>query len=75
MTPFSAQEAAKATVKEAADIVEVIGEHVALKKTGTRYTGLCPFGGIKESGFGREGSRHGMDEYLEIKSICMGGLG
>ncbi len=37
-------------------------------------TEVAPFGGIKESGFGREGSRHGIDEYLEIKYICMGGL-
>lgn len=42
--------------------------------TGRMSSEAAPFGGIKESGFGREGSRHGMDEYLEIKSICMGGL-
>lgn len=34
----------------------------------------APFGGIKESGIGREGSRHGLDEYLELKYIAMGGL-
>ncbi len=34
----------------------------------------APFGGMKESGNGREGSRFGMDEYLEIKYLCMGGL-
>jgi succinate-semialdehyde dehydrogenase / glutarate-semialdehyde dehydrogenase len=34
----------------------------------------APFGGMKESGSGREGSRHGMDEYLEIKYLCMGGI-
>jgi succinate-semialdehyde dehydrogenase/glutarate-semialdehyde dehydrogenase len=34
----------------------------------------APFGGMKESGNGREGSRYGMDEYLEIKYLCMGGL-
>jgi succinate-semialdehyde dehydrogenase/glutarate-semialdehyde dehydrogenase len=34
-----------------------------------------PFGGMKQSGQGREGSRYGMDDYLEIKYICMGGLG
>lgn len=34
----------------------------------------APFGGIKESGIGREGSHHGIDEYTEIKYICMGNL-
>lgn len=33
-----------------------------------------PFGGIKQSGLGREGSRYGMDEYLEMKYICQGGI-
>jgi succinate-semialdehyde dehydrogenase/glutarate-semialdehyde dehydrogenase len=35
----------------------------------------APFGGMKESGIGREGSRHGVEEYLEIKYMLMGGLG
>jgi succinate-semialdehyde dehydrogenase/glutarate-semialdehyde dehydrogenase len=35
---------------------------------------VAPFGGIKESGLGREGSRHGIEEYLEMKYICLGGL-
>lgn len=35
---------------------------------------MAPFGGIKESGNGREGSKYGMDDYLEIKYICMGGI-
>ncbi|MCW8886725.1 MAG: NAD-dependent succinate-semialdehyde dehydrogenase [Motiliproteus sp.] len=35
---------------------------------------VIPFGGIKQSGLGREGSKYGADEYLEIKYICMGGL-
>lgn len=38
-------------------------------------TEVAPFGGVKESGLGREGSRHGMDEYLELKYALMGGLG
>jgi len=42
--------------------------------TGTISTPVAPFGGMKESGFGREGSRFGMDEYLEIKYVCIGGL-
>lgn len=38
-------------------------------------TEVAPFGGVKESGFGREGSKYGIDEYVEIKYICAGGLG
>ncbi|NQZ83943.1 MAG: NAD-dependent succinate-semialdehyde dehydrogenase [Colwellia sp.] len=34
----------------------------------------APFGGIKQSGNGREGSKYGLDDYLEIKYLCMGGL-
>jgi succinate-semialdehyde dehydrogenase/glutarate-semialdehyde dehydrogenase len=37
-------------------------------------TEVAPFGGVKESGMGREGSKYGMDEYLETKYICMGGI-
>jgi succinate-semialdehyde dehydrogenase/glutarate-semialdehyde dehydrogenase len=37
-------------------------------------TEVAPFGGVKESGLGREGSRYGIDDYLEIKYMCMGGL-
>ena len=51
MTSLSLQETVKNTVKEAADIVEVIGEHVALKRAGLRYTGLCPFHGEKTPSF------------------------
>jgi succinate-semialdehyde dehydrogenase/glutarate-semialdehyde dehydrogenase len=38
-------------------------------------TEVAPFGGIKESGVGREGSKYGVDDYVEIKYICAGGLG
>ena len=38
-------------------------------------TEVAPFGGVKESGLGREGSRHGMEEYLEMKYVLQGGLG
>jgi succinate-semialdehyde dehydrogenase/glutarate-semialdehyde dehydrogenase len=37
-------------------------------------TEVAPFGGVKESGFGREGARQGLDEYLNLKYLCMGGL-
>ena len=42
--------------------------------TGLTSKAEIPFGGIKESGLGREGSRHGLDEYLEIKYINMAGI-
>ncbi|SUC78149.1 Succinate-semialdehyde dehydrogenase [NADP(+)] GabD [Providencia stuartii] len=35
---------------------------------------LPPFGGIKQSGLGREGSRYGIEDYLEVKYLCFGGL-
>ncbi|VAI56344.1 unnamed protein product [Triticum turgidum subsp. durum] len=38
-------------------------------------TEVAPFGGVKQSGLGREGSKYGMDDYLEIKYVCMGNLG
>ena len=35
---------------------------------------VAPFGGVKESGIGREGSKYGMDDFIEIKYLCMGGI-
>jgi succinate-semialdehyde dehydrogenase/glutarate-semialdehyde dehydrogenase len=35
---------------------------------------MAPFGGVKESGSGREGSKYGMDDYMDLKYICMGGI-
>ena len=40
--------------------------------TGLISTEVAPFGGIKQSGQGREGSSHGIEDYLEIKYLCMG---
>lgn len=42
--------------------------------TGLVATTVAPFGGIKESGIGREGSRYGLDEFMETKYICIGGI-
>jgi succinate-semialdehyde dehydrogenase/glutarate-semialdehyde dehydrogenase len=42
--------------------------------TGLISTEVAPFGGVKESGLGREGSKYGTDEYLEIKYLCFGGI-
>lgn len=42
--------------------------------TGLISTEVAPFGGIKQSGLGREGSKYGIDDYTEIKYICLGGI-
>ena len=42
--------------------------------TGLISTEVAPFGGVKESGVGREGSHYGIDDYVEIKYLCMGGI-
>ena len=43
--------------------------------TGLISSEVVPFGGVKQSGLGREGSRHGLDEYTELKYVCFGSLG
>ncbi|WP_018911665.1 NAD-dependent succinate-semialdehyde dehydrogenase [Thiomonas sp. FB-6] len=43
--------------------------------TGLISNEVAPFGGVKQSGLGREGSHHGIDEYLELKYLCVGGIG
>ena len=42
--------------------------------TGILSTEVAPFGGVKYSGIGREGSKYGLDEYLEMKYILMAGV-
>jgi succinate-semialdehyde dehydrogenase/glutarate-semialdehyde dehydrogenase len=42
--------------------------------TGLISTEVAPFGGVKESGVGREGSKYGIDDYIEIKYVCLGGM-
>ena len=42
--------------------------------TGLMSTTEAPFGGVKESGLGREGSKYGIEEFLEVKYLCMGGI-
>jgi succinate-semialdehyde dehydrogenase/glutarate-semialdehyde dehydrogenase len=37
-------------------------------------TEVAPFGGVKQSGIGREGSKYGIEDYLEVKYLCMGGI-
>ena len=42
--------------------------------TGLISTAEAPFGGVKQSGLGREGSKYGIEEFLEIKYVCLGGI-
>ena len=42
--------------------------------TGLISTEVAPFGGMKSSGLGREGSKYGIEEYVEIKYLCLGGI-
>ena len=42
--------------------------------TGFISTEVAPFGGVKESGIGREGSKYGMEEFLEVNCLCLVGL-
>lgn len=42
--------------------------------TGLISTEVAPFGGVKESGLGREGSKYGIEEFLEVKYLCFGGI-
>jgi succinate-semialdehyde dehydrogenase/glutarate-semialdehyde dehydrogenase len=42
--------------------------------TGLMSAAEAPFGGVKQSGLGREGSHHGIDDYVEVKYLCLGGI-
>jgi succinate-semialdehyde dehydrogenase/glutarate-semialdehyde dehydrogenase len=42
--------------------------------TGLISNEVAPFGGVKQSGIGREGSKYGIEEFLEVKYLCMGGI-
>ncbi len=53
-------------------VAEALEAGIVGINTGLISTEVAPFGGIKQSGLGREGSKHGLDDYLEIKYLCMG---
>ena len=55
-------------------VAEGIESGIVGINTGIISTEIAPFGGMKESGIGREGSHQGIDEYLEVKYLCMGGI-
>ena len=55
-------------------VAEALETGIVGINTGIISTEVAPFGGVKESGVGREGSKYGMDDFLEIKYLCMGGI-
>ncbi|MGE0445471.1 MAG: NADP-dependent succinate-semialdehyde dehydrogenase [Vicinamibacterales bacterium] len=55
-------------------VAEALESGMVGVNTGLISTEVAPFGGVKESGLGREGSKYGIDEYLEIKYVCIGGI-
>jgi succinate-semialdehyde dehydrogenase/glutarate-semialdehyde dehydrogenase len=55
-------------------VAEAIETGMVGVNTGLISNEIAPFGGVKQSGLGREGSTYGMDDYLVIKYICMGGI-
>jgi succinate-semialdehyde dehydrogenase/glutarate-semialdehyde dehydrogenase len=55
-------------------VAEAIEAGIVGINTGLISTEVAPFGGVKESGIGREGSKYGIEEFLEIKYLCFGGI-
>ena len=55
-------------------VAEALEYGIVGLNTGIISTEVAPFGGVKESGIGREGSKYGLEEFLEIKYLCMGGI-
>ncbi|MES3014960.1 MAG: NAD-dependent succinate-semialdehyde dehydrogenase [Pseudomonadota bacterium] len=55
-------------------VAEQLESGIVGVNTGLISTAEAPFGGVKQSGLGREGSKYGLDDFLEIKYVCLGGL-
>ena len=55
-------------------VAERIESGIVGVNTGLISTAEAPFGGVKQSGLGREGSKYGLDDFLEVKYICLGGI-
>lgn len=56
-------------------VAEAIESGMVGVNTGLISSEVVPFGGVKQSGLGREGSHHGLDEYTELKFVCFGSIG
>ncbi|MFK7965264.1 MAG: NAD-dependent succinate-semialdehyde dehydrogenase [Burkholderiaceae bacterium] len=55
-------------------VAEQIESGMVCVNSGALSTEVAPFGGVKQSGLGREGSKYGIDDYLEIKYLCLAGI-
>jgi acyl-CoA reductase-like NAD-dependent aldehyde dehydrogenase len=55
-------------------VAEALEYGIVGVNTGLISTEVAPFGGMKESGIGREGSTYGIEEFLEVKYLCIGGI-
>ena len=55
-------------------VAEKLESGIVGVNTGLISTAEAPFGGVKQSGLGREGSKYGLDDFLEIKYVCLGGI-
>jgi len=55
-------------------VAEALEYGIVGVNTGLISTEVAPFGGVKESGLGREGSKYGIEDYLELKYVCLGGV-
>ena len=85
LLPFGLDTAGRVQLSAAA--MKMLGEPEAVILLYDREAGIigindpvpatpqCPFGGMKESGMGREGSKYGIEDYVEIKYVLLGGLG
>jgi succinate-semialdehyde dehydrogenase / glutarate-semialdehyde dehydrogenase len=62
------------SLKRSLLVAEAIETGMVGVNTGAISTEVAPFGGIKESGYGREGSKYGIEEYLDIKYLALGGI-
>jgi succinate-semialdehyde dehydrogenase/glutarate-semialdehyde dehydrogenase len=55
-------------------VAEKLESGIVAVNTGIFSTEVAPFGGMKQSGIGREGGKHGIEEFLEVKYVCLGGI-
>ncbi|WP_139214600.1 aldehyde dehydrogenase family protein, partial [Pseudomonas graminis] len=61
-------------VKRVWRVAEALESGIVGINEGVLAAEAAPFGGVKESGYGREGSRYGLEDYMHIKYLCQGGL-